>query len=144
MAKNNARAKKVGSAVAAISAAVGLAAGIVHGGGGTSMVGGTPSAITASAASTSVKRFSVPIANLRDWSRKVLVTLPNVQISGHSPVHTIPGRDPEAGGVWLSRGRLAIASRGLRENYHPVCDRMLTIGTRLTEVIKVGCVGCPH
>ncbi len=47
MAKTNARAKKVGSAVAAIPAALGLVSGIIHGGGGTSMVRGAPSAITA-------------------------------------------------------------------------------------------------
>src|SRR5258707_10370695 len=47
MANTRARAKTVGSAVAAIPVALGLASGIIHGGGGTSTVGGTPAAITA-------------------------------------------------------------------------------------------------
>jgi hypothetical protein len=81
--------KRVGSAVSAIPAALGLATAIAHGGGGASSVATTPSAATAGVTSSSVKRFSVPIANLRQWARTVVVTVPNVQVSGHSGVHPL-------------------------------------------------------
>jgi hypothetical protein len=90
MALKRTNAKKVGSAVSAIPAAIGLATALAHGGGGTPSVASSPHSVAASASAGSAeKRFSVPISNLRQWARTVVVTLPNVQISGHSGVHPL-------------------------------------------------------
>jgi hypothetical protein len=89
MASKHTNAKTLGSAVSAIPVALGLATALAHGGGGHPSVATTSSAAMTSAATGSVKRFSIPIANLRQWAHTVVVTLPNVQISGHSPVHPL-------------------------------------------------------
>jgi hypothetical protein len=83
------RTSSVGSAVSAIPTAIGLATALASNGG---LTGGTvapsaPKAVVRSA--TAAKHFSVPMTNLQQWSRTVLVTLPDVSISGHSNVHAL-------------------------------------------------------
>ena len=73
------RAPVVGSVVASIPIALGLAAGVTE---------RAPAAATARARGTP-KEFSVPLASLRDWSRSVIVKLDDVVIDDNSRVHTL-------------------------------------------------------
>src|SRR5262249_18125571 len=44
---------------------------------------------TASVRTSAPKEFSIPLSNLREWARTVVVTINDVRIDGHSPVHNL-------------------------------------------------------
>lgn len=73
---------------ASIAAAVPIALGLL--GPATQPATTTaPAAHHAPATAAAAKAFSVPMASLQAWSQAVVVTVSNVHIEGHSPVHTI-------------------------------------------------------
>src|SRR5436309_605019 len=52
----------------------------------------TPSAqptVSVARLAAATKEFSVPLGNLRDWARTVVVTLDDVSVEGHSNVHPL-------------------------------------------------------
>lgn len=83
------RTSSVGTAVSAIPAAIGLVSALVNSGGLTGGAGAPSASKAVVRSAPAAKHFAVPMTNLQQWSQSVLVTVPNVSISGHSGVHTI-------------------------------------------------------
>src|SRR5258708_4187114 len=78
--------RAVTSSIAAVPVALGLLAPATNTATGTA-AGHTTRHVSRTTAAP--KEFSIPMANLKAWTEAVVVTMNNVRIEGHSPVHPL-------------------------------------------------------
>lgn len=82
-------AKKTISVKAPITVSVPIALGLLGPATQPATTAGANPAHHVSHTATASKEFSIPMANLTAWAQSVVVTMNNVHVEGHSPVHTI-------------------------------------------------------